>query len=184
MDDPVFAWMLPDAPARRRRLALFFSNVLRHEAPGVHVIEVAWVGERMAGGALWYPPPGRYVPSLGRQLLALPGHVAVLRGRLGMAQTYVKSALGAHPSEPHWYLQYVGVEPEFQRKGIGAALISFRVHGCDADSQAAYLESSNPKNLALYARLGFQPTGLLALPAGAPEVTTMWRPPARVHLEE
>jgi hypothetical protein len=30
VNDPVFEWMLPSPPARRRRLPLFFSNVLHH----------------------------------------------------------------------------------------------------------------------------------------------------------
>ena len=173
--DPVFTWMLPTSRARQRRLPLFFSNVLRHEAPRVHIIDVAWANGRIVGGAILFPPPGRYIPSLTRQLVAVPGYAVALRGRLGLGGTYVGSALRVHPREPHWYLQYVGVEPELQGHGVGTELVSFRVHSCDADGTAAYLESSNPANLALYMRLGFQPTGSLALPSGAPDVSTMWR---------
>lgn len=183
VNDPVFAWVLPNSRVRQSRLALFFSNVLRHEAPDLHVVDVAWASDRVVGGAIWFPPPGRYVPDLGRQLLALPGYVAALRTRLGLALAYVSSASGAHPKEPHWYLEYVGVEPESQGRGVGAALIASRAEVCDARGEAAYLESSNAQNLSLYLRLGFRPTGLLALPPGAPEVTTMWRRPVGVHLE-
>jgi len=39
----------------------------------------------------------------------------------------------------------------------------------------AYLESSNPKNLERYGRLGFEPLAEFSMPDGGPTVTTMWR---------
>jgi hypothetical protein len=40
----------------------------------------------------------------------------------------------------------------------------------------AYLESSNPNNVALYQRYGFQPYAQIPIPNGGPTITTMWRP--------
>lgn len=177
VDDPVFAWMLPSSVVRERRLPRFFSNTLRQEAASFGATEVACAGQTIVGGAIWYPPPGRYVPSVASQLRMLPGYLAVFGRRLGIGQTYVVAALAAHPREPHWYLGFVGVEPTLHGQGIGSKLVRSRLLRCDAGAEHAYLESSNPKNLALYERLGFQSTGQLPLPAGAPEVTTMWRPP-------
>ena len=51
-----------------------------------------------------------------------------------------------------------------------------RLERCDKQGMAAYLESSNPQNVPLYEHFGFQVTGVLDLPKGAPAVTTMWRP--------
>jgi ribosomal protein S18 acetylase RimI-like enzyme len=31
-----------------------------------------------------------------------------------------------HPSEPHWYLAFVGTEPAMQSRGIGRALLTPR----------------------------------------------------------
>jgi len=177
VDDPVFSWMLPSRAVRERRLAHYFSTALRHEAPGHENLELAWTDNRIVGGTIWFPPPGRYIPSASHQLRALLGYLAVFRGRLGVGQAYMRSALSAHPREPHWYLGFVGVEPELQGQGIGAELIRSRLSRCDSGDEAAYLESSNVRNNRLYMHLGFRPTGVLPLPAGAPEVTTMWRPP-------
>ena len=41
----------------------------------------------------------------------------------------------------------------------------------------AYLESSNPANVALYARHGFAPCGVIEIPGGGPQIVTMWREP-------
>jgi RimJ/RimL family protein N-acetyltransferase len=45
----------------------------------------------------------------------------------------------------------------------------------DARHFPAYLESSNPRNLARYERLGFRPIGEFTLVGNGPTVTTMWR---------
>jgi hypothetical protein len=43
----------------------------------------------------------------------------------------------------------------------------------------AYLESSNPANVALYVRYGFEPHATIAIPHDGPTITTMWRPASR-----
>jgi len=45
-----------------------------------------------------------------------------------------------------------------------------------AEHLPAYLESSNPKNLERYGRLGFEPRDEFSMPDDGPPVTTMWRP--------
>jgi GNAT superfamily N-acetyltransferase len=70
----------------------------------------------------------------------------------------------------------VGVDPQRRGRGVGAALLRSRLELCDQEGTAAYLESSNLENVPLYEHFGFQATGTLNLPAGAPVVTTMWRP--------
>jgi hypothetical protein len=46
----------------------------------------------------------------------------------------------------------------------------------DADGMAAYLESSNERNIALYGRHGFEITSEVAIPGG-PRIWPMWREP-------
>lgn len=36
-----------------------------------------------------------------------------------------------HPSEPHWYLPLIGVDPAYQRQGLGSAMLSHVVAACD-----------------------------------------------------
>ena len=64
-----------------------------------------------------------------------------------------------HPTEPHWYLPMIGVDPAHQGAGTGAALMTEALKAVDRDGVIAYLESSNPKNITLYQRHGFEVIG-------------------------
>ena len=61
-----------------------------------------------------------------------------------------------HPSEPHWYLPLIGIDPAQQGKGYGGALLQHALIACDRDGSLAYLESTNPRNIPLYERHGFE----------------------------
>ncbi|HEU5425811.1 MAG TPA: GNAT family N-acetyltransferase [Actinocrinis sp.] len=68
------------------------------------------------------------------------------------------------------------MNPEYQGHGAGATLLRSGLRHCDQEHLPAYLESSKLENVPLYQHFGFQPTGTLDLPDGAPVNTTMWRP--------
>jgi ribosomal protein S18 acetylase RimI-like enzyme len=57
-------------------------------------------------------------------------------------------------------------------------LLAANLRRLDAEASPAYLEASNPANVALYERYGFQVRGSFALPEGGPTVCTMWRVPS------
>ena len=79
-----------------------------------------------------------------------------------------------HPDEPHWYLPLIGVDPAQQGKGYGSALLKHALRLCDQDGTPAYLESSNPKNIPLYRRHGFEVLGTIQV-GSSPPITPMLR---------
>jgi len=81
-----------------------------------------------------------------------------------------------HPSEPHWYLPLIGVDPAQQGRGYGSALMEHALIRCDRDKKFAYLESSNPKNMTLYKRHGFELLGTIQVGA-SPPIFPMLRKP-------
>jgi len=172
-DDPLFGWMLPAKSSQHRRLRRYFVTELRHESLRHGAVEVACADGRIAGAAVWIPPG---TPP-GTQMSALPGYLRAFGRRLVVVSQHQSTAVRVRPREqPHWYLAIIGVDPARRGHGVGAALLRSRLRRCDQDGLPAYLESSNLKNVPLYQHFGFRVTGTLDLRAGAPVVTSMWRP--------
>jgi GNAT superfamily N-acetyltransferase len=79
-----------------------------------------------------------------------------------------------HPTEPHWYLPLIGVDPAHQGEGHGDALMAYALAQCD--HVPAYLESSNPRNMSFYRRHGFEPLGAIQV-GSSPTLVPMLRRP-------
>jgi ribosomal protein S18 acetylase RimI-like enzyme len=73
-----------------------------------------------------------------------------------------------HPSEPHWYLPLIGVDPAQRNKGYGSALMEEALRRFDQDHVAAYLESTNPDNIAFYQKHGFEFLGTVRVGSSPP----------------
>jgi GNAT superfamily N-acetyltransferase len=82
-----------------------------------------------------------------------------------------------HPDGPCWHLAFIAVDPSRQGKGLGSALLEASLQQCDADGRPAYLESTNPTNLGLYKRFGFEQIGVIETDR-APPLFPMLRGPA------
>jgi GNAT superfamily N-acetyltransferase len=176
-DDPPFMWMLPDERSRQRRAAGVFGAILRSQAMRYGGVEVAGDGSAIVGGAIWLPP-GHWAPTVGEQLRSLPGYARALGRGIGPASELVAAMTKDHPREEHWYLYAIGVDPARQGQGMASALLRSRLARCDADATPAYLESSKSGNVPIYEHFGFEVTGTLTPPRGAPPLTPMWRHPA------
>lgn len=81
-----------------------------------------------------------------------------------------------HPAEPHFYLEYIAVEPGYQGMGVGSALLQHLVDKADGMHVGCYLENTNPRNVNLYQRFGFNIIDQEEI-IGVPN-WFMWRPPA------
>jgi ribosomal protein S18 acetylase RimI-like enzyme len=81
-----------------------------------------------------------------------------------------------HPKQPHWYLPLIGVDPSRQNQGHGAALMKHALSACDRDGQLAYLESTNPRNVPLYERHGFEVLARLQVGSSPPIFPMLRRP--------
>ena len=173
-DDPVIAWLFPDESSRAIRTERTFQIYLRDT---LRVGEVFTTADR-TGASMW-KPPGKWKLEklqLARQLPAL----AQAFGRRITALIQMENQVEAlHPDEPHWYLAVLGTDPVAQGKGIGAALLRQVTDRCDANGEAAYLESSKPDNVPYYERFGFKVTGEVTLGKHNDGATMwmMWRDP-------
>jgi ribosomal protein S18 acetylase RimI-like enzyme len=97
--------------------------------------------------------------------------------RLPAAFGLFEQMMHYHPEEPHWYLALIGVDPSRQGRGLGAALLRHTLARVDRERLPAYLESSNPANVPLYQRHGFEVVGTIQA-ADSPPMFPMIRRPA------
>ena len=71
-----------------------------------------------------------------------------------------KHAIATHHTvmagRPHYYIWYLGVEPNAQGKGLGSALIHHVQTLAIQEKKPIYLETHKPTTVAFYEHLGFQ----------------------------
>lgn len=170
-DDPVTEWWLPDKSSRMRRVfeEIFLKRIcLPHDE--------TYTTEDLAGGALWMPP-GEWQLGFADNLRLLPHMAAAFARGLPRVMRSLGHMDAKHPHEPHYYLFIVGVEPEWQGKGIGSTLMRPVLDRCDRERLPAYLEATTPRNRELYRRIGFEVAEETRLPGGGPPLWRMWREP-------
>ena len=170
-DDPVMRWAIPDDGRRRRILPDFFELFARTIQPYGETL----VAGDAVGAALWVPP-GRQ--AAGDDAEAFGRRMEQIAGSDGARMFEIAALLDEHhPHGSFVYLQFIGVQPDQQGRGIGAALLTPVLERCDRLGLPVYLEATSPRNRRLYERHGFQAAGDLA-PLGGPPLWPMWRQPA------
>jgi GNAT superfamily N-acetyltransferase len=171
--DPVMRFLLPD-DGRRQAL------LLRHFAASTPLYARSgsvWVAEDRSAAALWVAP-GAFPFRLREELSVARARLEVF-GRVPRRGIATLRALDRrHPHDPpHWYLDYIGVEPAGQGRGLGSALLEPLLARCDREGRGAYLNASSPRSRDLYARHGFAVRSEFRLPFGGPPLWRMWRDP-------
>ncbi len=172
--DPCWAHLLPNERLRPEQLLAYFSSEIETLVPRYRQV---WVSADGAAAAIW-APPGRWRVPIGLTLSEARAMTRVFGRRLPLALWTLLRLERHHPKPGHWYLNYLGVEPKRQGKGLGAALLAPVLQRCDQERTPAYLESSTERNRVLYERNGFELTDIFEMPLSGPPVREMWREPA------
>ena len=167
--DPMARWVWPDSSEYLRIMPQFV------QAFGGRAFEngTAYVTEAAHAAALWLPPGVQPDEAAMGAIIteALRPEITEDIGPIlqGMAEH--------HPHEPHWYLPLIAADPIWIGQGLGTLLMKHALRRCDEDGIAAYLESSNPRNISLYERHGFRTIGQIQH-GSSPTLTPMLRTPS------
>jgi ribosomal protein S18 acetylase RimI-like enzyme len=166
--DPAARWSWPDS----QQYFTHFPSFVRAVAGKAFTHGSAYYVDGYAAAALWLPPN---VHPDEDKLTSL--------AQRSVAEKIQKDFLSVfeqmghyHPSEPHWFLPFMGVDPSQQGKGFGSALLQHTLIQCDRETKLAYLESSNPRNIPLYKRHGFELLGTIQI-GTSPSIAPMLRRP-------
>ena len=155
--DPFMRWMMPNADKYIRHSAALFAAF----AGGAFDAQTAFQIQNFAGVALWVPPFQAKRDDEGGEGFSKTLMQAVDVARLEEIGEMLRGMRAYHPQEDCWYLPLIGVDPSHQGRGLGARLMQHALNCCDEDGLPAYLESSNPANISLYQRFGFEVMGVI-----------------------
>jgi len=166
--DPIMRWLWPEPHEYLRN----FPRLVRGFDGGAFDHDAAHVTHDFVGGTLWLPPgvtpDDEALEKLMKETVAEPA-----RSECG---SILEQMGAAHPKDAHWHLAFIGVDPAQHGRGIGAALLRHTLALVDAQHLHAYLESSNPANVSLYRRHGFEVIREIRV-GGSPPVIPMLRVP-------
>jgi ribosomal protein S18 acetylase RimI-like enzyme len=164
--DPFIRWLFPSATEYFRH----FDPLARMYGGRAFENESAYRTVDADGCAMWLPPgvhpDEEGMGALMESVLPMERHADVFG--------FFEQLGAAHPTVEHWHLAVIGVDAHRQGEGYGSALLATSLAEVDRRHTAAYLESSNPKNIPLYRRFGFEVVGELQS-GSSPVVYPMFR---------
>jgi len=144
----------PDPARRVRANAAGLRSLVLDQADRLETRVISYESTVVGGFVL--ARPGDFAlprPSLRRQVECL-----CLQGRAAMAAwSEVTIGVPEHrPREPHWYLAVLGVEPTWQGRGIGAALVRAIDDLVARDPGPLSLECDRSESVRFYQAHGFE----------------------------
>lgn len=166
--DPIMRWMYPEP----NQYLTYFPQFVRAFGGKAFEHSTAYYIGGYIGAALWFPPG---VELDAEPLIALFQHSIAEQNQAALFA--ILEQMGHyHPTQPHWYLSILGVEPTQQSKGYGSALMQHVLMECDRTRLPAYLESSKHSNIPFYERHGFELLGTIQA-GSSPPLFPMFRHP-------
>jgi hypothetical protein len=157
IDDPLCAYMLPFRRTRRKTLHKFFRaygeiNLKNQRGYGA--------GEPLQGVAFWIAPGQA---DLSVSLRSLSIFIPLLFTCYPIGYLRAKPALQAqealhqkYASQPHFYLDNIGVLYASRGQGLASKLIRPFLELADSQKVPVYTDTYTASNVALYEHFGFQ----------------------------
>ena len=166
-DDPMIRWPFHDHHVVERAEPLFTALLNEYAA-----LDIVLEADNGVGVAAWVPP--------GSEMGLEKVNVATRHAIAGLTDDggdryhrfwgWLESSL---PTEPHWFLDMVGVEPSRQGEGIGGALVRHGIDLAQSDGVPAFLETGKARNVPYYERFGFRIAREDDAPGGGPHIWFM-----------
>ena len=169
--DPVARWIWPEANVYQRYMPKFA------QAFAGKALEngTAYIANNFNAAALWLAPGIMPNDQTIESILAESVRPEIASD----VEPFFAQMDDFHPSDrPCWYLPMIAADPVYTGRGLGAALMAHAVRRCDKEGIPAYLESSNPRNISLYQRHGFEVIGEIQA-GSSPPMFPMIREPQK-----
>jgi ribosomal protein S18 acetylase RimI-like enzyme len=166
--DPAARWMYPDS----QQYWQHFPSFVKAFAGAAFEHGSADLVDGYLAAALWLPPGAHPDEEAMSKLI----RTTVPESDQANVFAIFEQMDRYHPTEAHWYLPMIGVDPAHQAKSYGSALLQHALARCDREDKLAYLESTSPRSLRLYQRHGFELIGTIQV-GSSPRLFPMLRKP-------
>ncbi len=127
--DPVARWTYPDP----HQYLSHFPDVVRAFGGNAFEHRTGYYLDGFSGAALWLPPDVH--PR--EQEMDAPLQRTVAEENQQDLFAVLEQMASYHPTEPHWYLPLIGVDPGQQGKGYGLALMEHALIPCDREKKCS-----------------------------------------------
>ncbi|MFC3504149.1 GNAT family N-acetyltransferase [Micromonospora krabiensis] len=152
--DPVLRHLFPDPGTYPRHAAAFFGYLFDKR---VHR-QTIWTIGHGASVAIWEPPAPSDEPADDSLAAQLPA------AELSRVRAYERAIHSALPRTPFWYLGVLGTHPDYAGRRWGHAVMGAGLRRAAEDGVPAVLETSNPGNVEVYRRAGWEVVGVVEEP--------------------
>lgn len=157
-DTPHVAHFFPNDEHRAADAAAMFEMRIQY---GLLYGEVHTTSPNLEGIAVWIPSE-RATMTMWRQIRA--GGIRLYRA-VGSDAVARMTHVAEHNNQlrrqnvpgRHWFLSILAVDPESQRSGHATRLLSSMLDRLDQEGIPCYAETTEPKLITFYRRLGFEP---------------------------
>jgi len=157
VDDPALRFFFPGAMYAEQ--AAVFVGKLFDRRVGAGTV---WIADGGAAVAMWDAPTAGTPAEFEDPPAELP---ADARARL---EAYDAAVLSVLPKGEHWYLGVLATHPDRAGQGLGRAVMAAGLQAAAATGLPAFLETTNPANVGLYRRTGWE------VVAQVPEPLPIW----------
>ncbi len=156
-DYPLLQDSFSDELQRRRVAPYFFRYSLYY---GIKYGETYATTPNLEGVAVWIPSDN-FPVTFWRAVRSVPLSVILGFGRKGGGRMkypgeYIDAMHKRLAPFKHWFLQTIGVDPQFQGKGYAGKLLRPMFARMDKEGLPCYLETLDEQNIQLYEHFGFK----------------------------
>ena len=170
--DPVKMYLCGGEQLPIDKAMAFFATFQKVQLPHGHV----YTTPAFEAAAIW-APPGEWKVPFSAVVKYTPTFLRLYGRRLLPNLAVLGDLEKRHPTEPHYYLEFIGTDPTQQGKGWGTKLMQPMIERADVEGVGMYLESSKESNVPFYARFGFEVREVMQHRRNGPKQWLMWRDP-------
>lgn len=152
--DPVLRFLFPEDGVYPRYAVAFFGHLFDKRVLKRTIFTIG----HGASTAIWEPPTADDASPDDDLSVHLPA------AEFARVRAYDRAVHAALPTAPFWYLGVLGTHPDSAGRRWGHAVMAAGLRRAAADGLPAVLETSNPTNVEVYRRAGWEVVRTLTEP--------------------